>query len=101
MASGIFLAGLLDPELVPDLSGGAAASFTAVASGGWGGALGVGLGDLAFAAIISSLVWKTSGLWFLISSDCSSLKGFLGVEKLGSSAAFALVAGSGIGRLRS
>ena len=43
MASGIFLAELLDPELEPDLSGGGAASFTAVASGGWGGALGVGL----------------------------------------------------------
>ena len=89
MASGISLAGLLGPGLVTDPCGGTAASFAAV-----------GLGVLAFAAILSSLVWKTSGLWFLISSDCSSLKGFLGVEKLGSYAAFALVAGSGIGRLR-
>ena len=33
MASGIFLAELLDPELEPDLSGGGAAFFNAVASG--------------------------------------------------------------------
>ena len=53
-------------------------------------------------ASCSSLVLKSvSGLLFLISSDCSSLKGFLGVEYAGSSRAFALVVGSGILLLRS
>ena len=43
------------------------------------------LGFLALLACCSSLVLKTdSGLLFLISSDCSSRKGFLGVEYAGS-----------------
>ena len=56
----------------------------------------------AWLASCSSLVLKIeSGLLCLISRDCSSLKGFLGVEYAGSSRAFALVVGSGILLLRS
>ena len=60
------------------------------------------LGFLDLFASCSSLVLKKdSGLLFLISSDCSSREGFLGVEYAGSSRAFALVVGSGILLLRS